>query len=163
MALILFRGETQMTNKKDKDNETAKIRGILAVNQNLWDFERQQILQALGLKGSVNPRAWSTEALVTEINDCVEGNKILHGQGDESPAILITSVVELALNDPELQRAWQSFPDPVAENHGYTWEYLVSELMGQQWIHVFSHELHPADNRRTYARVPARAGWAPKG
>lgn len=91
-----------MTNKEEKNNEMAKIRGILAVTQNLWDYERLQILQALGLKGSVNPRAWSTEALVAEIRDCVEGNKIFNGQGNEDPAILITSVVELTLNDPEL-------------------------------------------------------------
>jgi hypothetical protein len=147
-----------MTNKED-NNEASKLQGILAVTQNLWDYERQQILKALGLKGNVNPRAWSTEALVAEITDCIEGNKTINGQ--QGPALAVTRVVELATNDSELIRAWKQFPDPVTENHGYTWEYVATELMGEQWVHIFSHDLHPFDNREAYARVPARSGWSP--
>jgi Ribosomal protein L7/L12 C-terminal domain len=47
----------------------AKLLGILAVTQNLWDCERQEILHALGLKGDINPRAWSTDAMVGELKD----------------------------------------------------------------------------------------------
>jgi hypothetical protein len=149
-------------NNKEDNNEASKLQGILAVTQNLWDYERQEILRVLGVRGSINPRAWSTEALVAEIKDCVDGNKILHGQQIQETALPVTSVVELATNDPELLRAWKRFPDPVADNHGYTWEYIATELICEQWVHIFSHDLHPVDNQQAYARVPARAGWAPK-
>jgi hypothetical protein len=56
-------------------NEERILRGRLAVTQALWDHEREQILKALGLE--VNPRAWSTGALVEEIKDCIEGHKML--------------------------------------------------------------------------------------
>lgn len=56
-------------------NEERILRGRLAVTQALWDHEREQILEALGLE--VNPRAWSTGALVEEIKDCIEGHKML--------------------------------------------------------------------------------------
>jgi hypothetical protein len=65
-----------------------------------------------------------------------------------------------APNDPESERAWKAFPDPVANDHGFTWEYLATELIDERWVHIFVHDLHPADNRRTYARVKARPGWA---
>jgi hypothetical protein len=41
----------------------------------LWDCEREQILEVLGLE--INPRAWSTAALVEEIRDCIEGRRML--------------------------------------------------------------------------------------
>jgi hypothetical protein len=56
-------------------NEERILRGRLAVTQALWDHEREQILEALGLE--INPRAWSTGALVEEIKDCIEGHKML--------------------------------------------------------------------------------------
>ena len=43
--------------------------------QALWDYEREQILEVLGLE--INPRAWSTAALVEEIRDCIEGHRML--------------------------------------------------------------------------------------
>jgi len=58
-----------MTSKKD---EVEKIQGRLTVVQGLWDYERTQILKALGIDGDINPRSWSTEALVDEIKDCIE-------------------------------------------------------------------------------------------
>jgi hypothetical protein len=46
--------------------------------QALWDHEREQILEALGVDaGEINARAWSTGALVEEIKDCIEGHKML--------------------------------------------------------------------------------------
>ena len=56
-------------------NDEQILRGRLAVTRSLWDHEREQILEALGLE--INPRAWSTVALVEEIKDCIEGHKML--------------------------------------------------------------------------------------
>src|SRR6266403_1521646 len=59
-------------------NDERILRGRLAVTQALWDHEREQILEALGVAaGEINPRAWSTDALVEEIKDCIEGHKML--------------------------------------------------------------------------------------
>ena len=50
----------------------------IAVTQALWDHEREQILEALGVDASeINAREWSTGALVEEIKDCIEGHKML--------------------------------------------------------------------------------------
>jgi len=148
-----------MTNKDD--SEVVKIQGRLTVTQGLWDYERTQILQALGITGDINPRAWTTDALVREITDCITGRKMLSGDDIPKPGQRIGNVLELAPNDAELQRAWKTFPDPVANNHGFSWEYVATELIGQQWVHVFVHELHPIEYRTVYARVPARPGWDP--
>jgi len=58
-----------------RENDVLTLRGRLAVTLALWDYEREQILEALGLES--NPRAWSTGALVEEIKDCIEGHKML--------------------------------------------------------------------------------------
>jgi hypothetical protein len=58
-----------------RENDALTLRGRLAVTLALWDYEREQILEALGLES--NPRAWSTGALVKEIKDCIEGHKML--------------------------------------------------------------------------------------
>jgi hypothetical protein len=61
-----------------RDNDERILRGRLAVTQALWDHEREQILEALGVDAvEINPRAWSTEALVEEIKDCIEGHEML--------------------------------------------------------------------------------------
>jgi hypothetical protein len=61
-----------------RDNDERILRGRLAVTLALWDYEREQILEALGVDaGEINPRAWSTDALVEEIRDCIEGHKML--------------------------------------------------------------------------------------
>src|ERR1700724_2308271 len=61
-----------------RENDERILRGRLAVTQALWDHEREQILEALGVDASeINPHAWTTEALVEEIQDCIEGRKML--------------------------------------------------------------------------------------
>ena len=55
----------------------------------------------------------------------------------------------------------EDFPDPVADNHGFSWGYVATELIGEQWVHVFVHELHPIEYRTVFARVPARPDWVP--
>jgi hypothetical protein len=61
-----------------RENDALTLRGRLAVTLALWDYEREQILEALGVDaGEINPRAWSTRALVEEIKDCIEGHKML--------------------------------------------------------------------------------------
>ena len=145
-----------------RQNEIQKIQGRLTVTQALWDHEREQILQALGIADDdINPRAWSTEDLVNEIKDCIAGERLLRAEEQWLAGRRIEKLVELAPNDFELQRAWKTFPGPVADNDGFTWGYLATELIDQHWVHIFVHDLHPADNRRTYARVPARPAWAP--
>ena len=148
-----------MTNKDD--SEAVKIQGRLTVTQGLWDYERTQILKALGIAGEINVRAWTTETLVEEIKDCIDGQKLLTGDEIQKPGQRIDNILELAPNHPELRRAWKTFPDPVADNHGFSWDYVATELMGEQWIHIFVHELHPTEYRTVFARVPARSGWAP--
>jgi len=146
---------------KNKDDEVVKIQGRLTATQSLWDNEREQILRAVGVTGNVNVRSWTTEALVQEIKDCITGEKMLLGEDVPKPGQQVDNVVELAPNDPELDRAWKRFPDPVADNHGFSWEYVTTELIGDQWVHVFVHELHPVEYRTVYARVPARPDWDP--
>jgi len=63
----------------------------------------------------------------------------------------VERIVELDPDDPELKRAWASFPDPEADN---SWEYLATELIEKHWVHIFL-------NLGTSARVPARSGWGP--
>ena len=145
---------------KIRQNEVEKLHGKLAVIQALWDYEREQIFETLGIERSGNVRAWSTEQIVKEIKDCIEGQRMLRGDEWTHPRH-VEQLVELAPNDPELRRAWRHFPDPVAENQGFAWEYLATELIEQRWVHVFVHDLHPRDNRRTFARLPARPGWKP--
>jgi hypothetical protein len=54
--------EVIMANKED--SEAVKIQGRLTVTQGLWDYERTQILKALGITGDINVRSWTTESLV---------------------------------------------------------------------------------------------------
>jgi hypothetical protein len=58
-----------------RENERI-LRSRLVVMQALWNHEREQILQTLGVE-EINPHAWTTEALVDEIQDCIEGHKML--------------------------------------------------------------------------------------
>jgi len=135
-----------------RQNEVHKLQGA---TQSLWDYERRQILRVLGIRDdNVNLRPWSTENLVNEIKDCIEGQMLLSGEAQWLAGMRVDRIVELAPNDPELLRAWKSFPDPVTDDSRYKWEYLATELIEQHWVHIFV-------NRRTSARVPARVGWAP--
>jgi hypothetical protein len=47
--------------------------------QALWDHEREEILAALGVE-EINPRAWSTDALVEKIKDSIDGREPLLGK-----------------------------------------------------------------------------------
>jgi hypothetical protein len=67
-----------------RENETRILRGRLAVMQALWNHEREQILQTLGVE-EINPRAWSTETLIEEIQDCIEGHKMLAAVAEQEP------------------------------------------------------------------------------
>jgi len=72
-----------MANKEN--SEVVKLRGRLTVTQGLWDYERTQILKTLGITGDINVRSWTTETLVDEIKDCIEGNKMLTGDVGQKP------------------------------------------------------------------------------
>ena len=58
-----------------RKSDAQQFRGQIAVMRSLWDYEREQILEVLGLE--INPRAWSTADLVEEIRDCIEGHRML--------------------------------------------------------------------------------------
>jgi hypothetical protein len=92
-------GRFSMTNKDD--SEVLKIQGRLTVTQGLWDYERTQILRALGITGDINVRSWTTETLVEEIKDCIEGQKMLTGEGIQKPGQRIDHIV----NDRQLKQA----------------------------------------------------------
>jgi hypothetical protein len=131
------------------------------ITQSLWDYERGQILNALGVSLAKPPGDWPIEDFVNEVKDVIEGARLL----DAAPSAngeAVFSLVKLGAHDRELQRAWKHFPDPVSAHHGFCWEYMSTELIGAQWVHVFYHELHPQRHAAAYARVPASPGWGPK-
>ena len=136
-------------------NALQKLDGLLTVTQAIWDHERREILRVLGIEGdNVNLRSWSTENLVNEIKDCIDGRKVLAGDAHWLAGRPVEKIVELDADDPELLRAWRSFPNPVANKHSQSWEYLATELIEGHWVHLFV-------NGRTSARVPARSEWEP--
>ena len=138
----LFDSSTQVCS-----NAARKLRGVIRFG---WDEERRAILRVLGIEHA-NPRSWSTAALVKEIKDCIDGQKLLSGDAQWLEGRRVERIVELDPDDPELKRAWASFPDPGADN---SWEYLATELIEKHWVHIFL-------NRRTSARVPAMSGLGP--
>ena len=147
----LFDASTPATHQ----DALQKRDGPLTVTQALWDHERREILRVLGIDGdSVHLRSWSTESLVNEIKDCIEGRKALAGEAHWLAGRPVEKIVELNADDPELLRAWRSFPNPVADNHGQSWKYLATELIEGHWVHIFV-------NGKSSARVPARPGWVP--
>ena len=147
----LFDASTPATHQ----NALQKLDGPLTVTQALWDDERREILRVLGIDGdSVHLRSWSTESLVNEIKDCIEGRKALAGEAHWLAGRPVEKIVELNAEDPELLRAWRSFPNAVADHHGQSWEYLATELIEGHWVHIFV-------NGKSSARVPARPGWVP--
>jgi hypothetical protein len=136
-------------------NALQKLDGPLTVTQTLWNHERREILRVLGIEaGNVNLRSWSTENLVNEIKDCIEGRKVLAGDAHWLAGRPVEKIVELDADDPELLRAWRSFPNPVSDKHSQSWEYLATELIEEHWVHLFV-------NGSTCARVPARSEWGP--
>jgi len=66
----LFDSSTQVCS-----NAARKLRGVIRFG---WDEERRAILRVLGIEHA-NPRSWSTAALVKEIKDCIDGQKLLSG------------------------------------------------------------------------------------
>jgi hypothetical protein len=66
-----------------RENEVI-LRGRLAVVHSLWNHEREQILEALGVE-QIDPNAWSTDSLVEEIKDCIEGRKMLASVSSPEP------------------------------------------------------------------------------
>ena len=87
MHLLLARSPKQVLklSEMSRDNEARTLRSRLVVMQALWNHEREQILEALGIS-EINPHAWSTETLVEEITDCIEGNKMLGNVPIQEPA-----------------------------------------------------------------------------
>jgi hypothetical protein len=70
----LFDASTQVPG-----NAVRKLRGVIRAR---WDQERQAILRVLGIEGdNVNRQTWSTAALVEEIKDCIDGQRLLSGDG----------------------------------------------------------------------------------
>ena len=71
--------------------------------------------------------------------------------------------VFLSEDEPELIRAWQTFPDPVLEHpHGDVLEYMETVRKGGSWVHVFRHRCHPTTGERTYWNIKAPTGWMPR-
>ena len=141
----------------------------VTVARRLMDYEHAVILDALGVQA---PRKWGFNEAIAKIKECVAGCRKSNAQ--KTPPLGITfaqsgvireesvrAVVRLSPTDRELGRAWDRFPDAVAENEGYCWAYLATELIGDQWIHLFVHELHPDSQAEVQARVPACPGWKP--
>jgi hypothetical protein len=141
----LFDSSTQVCS-----NAARKLRGVIRFR---WDEERRAILRVLGIE-HVNPRSWSTAALVEEIKDCIDGQGLLSGDARWLAGRRVERIVELDPDDPELKRAWARFPASLAESHGQSWEYLATELIDRQWVHIFL-------NGWISARVPARYEWGP--
>jgi hypothetical protein len=63
--------------------------------------------------------------------------------------------------DPELVRAWRTFPDPVMACEGEVLEYMGSEPDPQAgYVHVFRHRCYPVAGVRHYWRIAASRGWS---
>jgi hypothetical protein len=74
----------------------------------------------------------------------------------------MVDAVFLSSEEPELVRAWQTFPDPVlAHPSGEVLQYMETVRRGTGWAHVFRHRCHPATGERTSWRVEAPRGWLP--
>jgi hypothetical protein len=71
--------------------------------------------------------------------------------------------VYLRPEDPELRRAWHTFPDPIMhdDGSGEVLQYMGSRRTGGGWQHTFRHRRHPETGQRQYWQVPALRGWAP--
>lgn len=73
---------------------------------------------------------------------------------------MLTAGLFLLPDDPELQRAWATFPDPVMACHGERLEYLGT-VFYDIWRHCFRHRRMPGTHQRLYWHVPASEGWTP--
>ena len=75
--------------------------------------------------------------------------------------VVFSDVVCLDEGDPELRRAWNTFPDPVMEHQGEGWQYMATRQREGVWQHCFRHRYHPQTKTRTNAEVNAAPGWEP--
>lgn len=77
---------------------------------------------------------------------------------------LLTTGCFLHATDPELVRAWATFPDPVmADASGEVLEYMgTSRTPAATYRHVFRHRCVPATQQPQRWIVPARQGWTPE-
>lgn len=77
----------------------------------------------------------------------------------------LTTGLFLPATDPELLRAWATFPDPVMldQRSEERLEYMGTSLTDGRWRHVFRHRCVPATQQRQYWQVAASAGWMPEG
>ena len=76
-----------------------------------------------------------------------------------------TRVGWLEYADPEWERAWSHFPDPVMVHpqSGECLQYMGSVQAPEgAWVHVFRHRQVPGSDQRQVWRVPASAGWTPR-
>lgn len=65
-------------------------------------------------------------------------------------------------DDPELEKAWATFEDPVEDWGGDCWQYTHSwKNKEEQWFHSFRHRAHPIENMPVRKEVPASEGWEP--
>ena len=64
-------------------------------------------------------------------------------------------------HDPELRRAWRTFPDPVTEHQGEEWQYMGSRHRDGSWKHCFRHRCHPETGARLSREVSAAVDWQP--
>lgn len=68
----------------------------------------------------------------------------------------------LGPDDPELQRAWQTFADPVMPDaaRAEVLQYMGTvETVGDGIVHQFRHRCHPQTQQRVLYKVPAAADW----
>ena len=78
-----------------------------------------------------------------------------------SPEQLCSDVVCLDDGDPELERAWATFPDPMMDHQGEQWQYMGTKKGEHGWKHAFRHRCHPETNARVNMEVSATTHWQP--
>jgi hypothetical protein len=50
---------------------------------------------------------------------------------------------------------WHGDAADYNDRYGESWQYMGTELRGDNWEHVFRHRMHPKTNRREYHRILA--------
>jgi hypothetical protein len=78
----------------------------------------------------------------------------------------MTAYTMLAPHAPELQRAWQTFADPVLYDlaTGEVLEYMGTYgTPGGGITHIFRHRCHPQTRQRVRYEVPAAPHWQMPG
>ena len=75
--------------------------------------------------------------------------------------VVFSGVICLEEGNPELERAWMTFPDPEMEHQGEAWQYMGTRQNGDGWKHAFRHRCHPETSTRKNLEVVATPGWKP--